>query len=100
MKTKIEDRGDEEGLLCPVCGSCWLHHESVAVFNRNEDAESGICVQAEGMNVQVGTDITQNPSSRRHGLSIRFWCETCGKRSSLGIAQHKGVTLLQWTPVA
>jgi hypothetical protein len=42
-----------------------------------------------------------NPSSRRQGLAIRFFCEGCGGADSddiieLTVAQHKGSTELAW----
>jgi hypothetical protein len=37
-----------------------------------------------------------NPSSRRNGVVIRFWCEDCDVISELTLEQHKGNTLLRW----
>lgn len=41
--------------------------------------------------------LSGNPSARRDGLRVHFWCEFCGDGLTLNIAQHKGVTLLDWT---
>jgi hypothetical protein len=55
----------------------------------------------------VASDPSDNPSSRRHGLAVRFYCEQCGGEADddvieLTIAQHKGSTEIGWryTPKA
>jgi hypothetical protein len=40
----------------------------------------------------------QNPSERRGGVTIRFWCENCHSLSELALAQHKGCSVLAWRP--
>lgn len=30
-------------------------------------------------------------------IAINFWCEGCGKKSTLEISQHKGQTLIEWS---
>jgi hypothetical protein len=37
-----------------------------------------------------------NPSSRRGGVAIRFWCEGCDSAPELTLEQHKGETHLHW----
>jgi hypothetical protein len=37
-----------------------------------------------------------NPSRRRDGLAVRFWCEQCGSVSELTIAQIKGASFVGW----
>jgi hypothetical protein len=48
----------------------------------------------------VASDGSGNPSSRRNGLSIKFWCEGCKGVDEdileLTISPHKGSTLLGW----
>jgi hypothetical protein len=48
----------------------------------------------------VPSDGSGNPSGRRDGLSIKFWCEGCKGVDEdileLTISQHKGSTLLGW----
>jgi hypothetical protein len=41
-----------------------------------------------------------NPSSRRGGIAIRFWCEGCPFISELTLAQHKGSTEVEWPTVS
>ncbi len=102
-----ENYGLGETLLCPCCGGTYLHHDTVFVFNRREDAEMVNKTTVEGTRVvtEVVEDRTSgNPSGRRTGLSVDFWCELCGvdkdgeptKNMRLHILQHKGNTFMQW----
>lgn len=98
----------ETTLKCP-CGSDLVHHDSVEVFERTEDADAGVRVRVSGVDVgwrnekppdrcpaavRVDTSLDGNPSARRQGIAIHFWCEECRGRFVLTIAQHKGMTLL------
>ena len=58
-------------LHCPVCEGEWLHHGRVEVFERpREDAQDGLQVTVQGLQVQITTDLTGNPSARRDGLRL------------------------------
>lgn len=91
-------------LICPRCQSSNLHHLDVTTFNRSEDVETVIVSATDGKTTKTNVlpnENSGNPSSRRDGLAIRFWCEHCGGQSTdelmeLTLAQHKGVTLLEW----
>ena len=94
-------------LLCPVCKSNNLHHCEVEVFHRREDAEQVRVTHVEGGDVthyEIANDVSGNPSSRRSGLRVKFYCEHChgdpkhadGPLFSLNILQHKGTTFLSW----
>jgi hypothetical protein len=109
MKVSIGDNfGLGDALLCPKCNGDYLHHDNIAVFNRREDAEMVRKTAIEGGLVSVASvenKTSGNPSGRRDGLSIDFWCETCGDAESdevireykrLHILQHKGNTFLRW----
>ena len=100
MQPKFGENEESWGseLLCPVCGEQWTHHDQVEVFERQEDAETGVHVRvATGMDkAEVDESLEGNPSSRRNGLCIRFWCEICGAISLLSIAQHKGITYVDF----
>jgi len=87
---------EDNQLLCPVCKEPWLHHIRVQVFERGEDATTGLHVTVSGEEVFTDGKMDDNPSKRRHGLSIEFWCECCGRISVLEFAQHKGKTLFSW----
>lgn len=88
----------ETAILCPNCGSEWMHHGNVEVFERNRDDDvNGIHVYVDGEKVLVDSDAsTRNPSRRRDGIRISFWCERCPFPSSLLIYQHKGQTYTRW----
>jgi hypothetical protein len=96
-------------LLCPRCQSRNLHHAKVTTFNRSEDEETVVVSSTEDKTTRTDVlpnHLSGNPSSRRDGLAIRFWCENCGGQSDddiieLTIAQHKGDTLVEWrfTPI-
>lgn len=83
-------------LGCPNCKGYNMHHMRARVSFRTEDSNEGTYVDiAEGV---VDTRHTQlyNPSARRSGLLIDFWCEDCDERSLLALAQHKGLSLMYW----
>ena len=42
------------------------------------------------------SELSGNPSARRHGIAIEFTCEQCGDGLRLTIAQHEGHTLIEW----
>jgi hypothetical protein len=114
MQTKhpLAKPGGREGtweLVCPQCGEDTLHHDTVTVYARGEDAGTVVrtVIDPEGRPaVDVVRDSqTDNPSRRRHGLAIRFWCEVCGDFGTGGgveltFAQHKGATQVTWRPYA
>jgi len=100
----IEDYYKTQGLLlCPSCGEGDLHSESVTTFNRKEDDE--ICLVTESdirgpSSMSMSRAAPDNPSVRRHGISISFWCEHCHPSVDglvrLKIAQHKGASQIWW----
>lgn len=88
---------DDDTLLCPKCGGNYLHHMAIEVFKRDEDAKDGLHVLIHGSVVTIKHDeMRANPSSRRDGLTIGFYCELCGAESVLKLAQHKGQTITTW----
>jgi hypothetical protein len=100
-------------IACPNCGGINLHHSLVTAFWREkEDSDHGLCVQSGRpeetpksleieTSVETTTTMVGNPSSRRDGVEIRFWCENCNALPRLQLTQHKGTTELQWaTPIA
>lgn len=97
MKIKLEQYSSSEDLLiCPSCGETTLHHGKVEVFSRDgEDSQTGrhVVVESNGW-VNTDNSMGRNPSLRRDGILIHFWCECCADKSVLSIAQHKGATLI------
>jgi hypothetical protein len=91
---------DYSFLCCPGCGDNFLHHDRVTIFDRCEDENECIVTEVnEDGHISIKkSDGLRNPSVRRHGIAIRFWCEHCGPDNpfDLTIAQHKGETRLAW----
>jgi hypothetical protein len=100
---------DDKWLICPSCEDNYLHHTSLTVYNRREDAKetrvTHLGSQMDGFSGSVNDTVTSatvankdcdNPSPRRHGLQIKFWCETCNAEPTLNLYQHKGFTGLEW----
>lgn len=106
------DSNSEERLICPVCSGTYLHQGEVQTFFRGEDEDQTKVTVSNFEYTQdetISNDLTLNPSYRRHGLRISFWCENCqgGKTdeeadntpSTVGdlcIYQHKGETFVEW----
>lgn len=90
---------DEDQLICPYCNSNNLHHSGVSSYDRSEDAEKVRVTHVTGMVVSVANveeAHSNNPSPRRAGLTIEFWCEICDDKPVLAIMQHKGTTYIGW----
>ncbi len=84
-------------LLCPLCGGNYLHHKVIETFERCEDAEEGMHTTITRDRVDVKYEpLVDNPSPRRDGLKIEFYCEFCGNQLTLVILQHKGETWVGW----
>lgn len=86
-------------LRCPCCGSEYLHHAKVTVFDRGEDADAVARTEVLGAQVTIRPldQCQDNPSSRRGGVTIDFWCEGCGSSPiTLTLGQHKGMTEIGW----
>jgi len=96
-KLFLGDIEQETILRCAGCDGDYLHQVKVDVFERREDADEGIHASITGSGMTVDSDLTDNPSGRRHGLTIRFACEFCSTESVVTIAQHKGQTFLKVT---
>ncbi len=84
--------GPARTLLCPSCACNYIHHDKIEVFEREPDAETGLHVTVGNGNASIDNALNANPSSRRHGVNIHFWCEDCDAKPVLSIIQHKGHT--------
>lgn len=93
MKIELDSEGKLE---CPYCEFDYLHYDKIEVFERGEDDNQGLHVTVQDGLATTDLDISANPSLRRHGVSIRFWCEGCKEKPLLTIAQHKGNTYLEF----
>ena len=89
-------------LRCPNCDSNFTHHNTVEVFFREEDQQDvpGVSLKWDPNESQTATSLLlqdQNPSDRRDGIRLGFWCEECPNEAmSLCIVQHKGETFMYW----
>ena len=107
---------DDDGcLVCPSCGSLYLHHCRVATFKRDrEDDPKGDLVLISGLDYWGDEDefneeyrtlirsecpMTENASPRRGSIITEFVCENCGEKPQLAIIQHKGCTYLEWVHI-
>ena len=101
---RIGGDGYPAELLCPCCGSEYLHHAGISVYERNEDAPRTLVTVHEARTIRTAyppSAQSGNPSSRRDAIAIRFWCEGCCNDDrepalELTFAQHKGVTYIEW----
>jgi hypothetical protein len=99
----LESWYNGQDYLCLKCAGCkgsYTHHDKVEVFNRAEDASTGTHGVVDGENVTKDSDISRNPSDRREGILIHYWCENCEARSVLKVAQHKGITWMHTSTLA
>jgi 5-methylcytosine-specific restriction endonuclease McrA len=114
----------KDTLACPHCSGHNLHHYGFTDYERGEDAKTVEivdcgsvlfddkgerhsvygrinCHSFTGGALQVFSDLQgdRNPSARRHGIVIKFWCENCSNISLLCIDQHKGISQIGWRAV-
>lgn len=90
---------DQNQLLCAGCGFEYTHCESVESFEQSDEDfnKNGVHVTVKGYaNISVDCDMSGNPSYRRDGVKLTFWCEGCNKKSILTVAQHKGNTFVEY----
>ena len=95
---------NDNRLQCPYCDEdTGLHQAAVDVFFQPEDTP------VDGIHINHSNEVSlsdkTNPSWRRSGLTLTFWCENCCPEEVpkqdrhilyLNIYQHKGVTCMEW----
>lgn len=95
MIYKSED--GENILMCPHCGEIFLHQYKTEIFDRDEDEVKGLYVKTDRNDgIIVKKDLEGNPSKRRDGLRVHFFCEICQASCALEIYQHKGQTFVKF----
>ena len=104
-KDFLEKENDIHGsshVKCIHCECKLLHQFKVEVFFRKEDNINGLhaIIDESGIekNIKKNNQV-YNPSSRRNGIIIHFYCEHCKKVSLLHIVQHKGCTYIDASTV-
>ena len=106
-RVKTSEASDEyDFLTCPKCGENYLHQHSVTeYFRRGEDGPT-TAMELCGLTTRIPSENAEdrNPSSRRDGIRVSFFCECCSEPDSEGnrnfvkpdielvLAQHKGFT--------
>lgn len=84
-------------LMCPHCGQIFLHQYKTEIFDRKEDDIEGLHVITDTeKGIIIKKDLEGNPSKRRDGLRVHFFCEICSASSALEIYQHKGQTFIKF----
>jgi hypothetical protein len=99
----------EKTIRCPRCRNLFMHHAGVDIFYRDEDDDVCFVVSQNRNSVLTQTrSAPENPSLRRHGIKISFFCEEChssgqhlpfpnGREAfKLNIYQHKGSSNIWW----
>ena len=98
--TPEKKRLDLYNLHCPTCGSIYIHQQTIGIYNCDEDKTTGLHLEVNHTNFTMDTDMKDNPSPRRQGMSILFHCEECDGENPashiLNIFQHKGQTMIGW----
>lgn len=81
-------------LACPACKEPYTHHIGTVIFNRpGEDQPPKLITDCR--DDYILRWLPDNPSARRDGIRILFWCESCRAVFEMTIAQHKGNTYLE-----
>lgn len=92
------DDNTEGHIVCPRCSSDYTHQNDVEIFDRKADSsKKGTHVKVTNSGVYLDSDISNTPSPRRQGLTVRIVCEQCDHDWNLNIYQHKGITYLTVT---
>jgi len=99
---KMDSNGD--GLCCPRCGENNLHHDAFDWYWRPAEDRPSNNIRIEYDTATMRPDAAKrNPSTRRDGMRLQFWCEHCHggdqperPRFELLIYQHKGTTYIVW----
>lgn len=81
-------------LYCAGCGSAYLHQYRVEIYFRKAEGDAiGTHVDVKTGSIVCDEIMTTNPSPRRDGLRVIFFCEHCEAITVLTIFQHSGQTI-------
>ena len=95
---------DDGMLICPVCGSNYLHQAQVrTIFRFREDGPGLQTIHTTDNRIETSFLEDKFIFGRRDVIYIYFNCEHCHVTKTgaldyhtLRIEQHKGLTLMQW----
>lgn len=76
---------------CRHCNDDVLHHVAVDIHERVCEDAYTISRRAYG----GAASTTANPSPRRDGVVILFWCESCHGLTEMRVYQHHGQTVIE-----
>jgi len=91
------DKKHELKFKCAECGYEYIHQYRVEVFERHEDEKECLHVIIEN-GLSVDRSNKSNPSLRRQGIRIKFYCEGCAYDTVVELLQHKGETFINVFP--
>jgi hypothetical protein len=85
-------------IKCPNCDGIHLHQGKITAYCRErEDHTVGtVLIIEKDLASHEPSDMSENPSPRRNGMTIDFDCEECDAEPRLAIYQHMGCTYVQW----
>jgi hypothetical protein len=101
MNDVLANALEDNASCCAWCRSINLHHDRITVFDGSEDDKETMVTEIENgaaMLMRLPSDQTRNPSSRRHSLTIRFYCEQCDGLTEL--TQGAPIRPANWTAVS
>lgn len=88
---------DNAYMTCPNCGGEHLHQDRCEVYWRqSEGGPSDTIISSTAESTKQSGVQDRNPSDKRDGVLIRFWCENCSAHPELAVYQHKGNTIVRW----
>lgn len=93
-ETSDVNLSSEGTLVCPSCGTDYLHHYHVTSYRREVD-EGPVIHRNLGKLRFNGERQEGCPSSRRGAVGVRLHCENCDDIHELCIVQHKGRTIIE-----
>jgi len=99
---EFDDSSAPANLICPKCQGQYLQHDAITIFERDEEDAPSHALHVEGgrlSKIEGAQADRANPSLRRNGVSVRFWCESCRAIQELTIEQHKGSTYMRWREI-
>ncbi len=90
----IYNKKHELKFKCSSCGYEYIHQYFIEIFDRDEDEKECLHVTVNEKRLLTDRSNKSNPSPRRQGIRIKFYCESCPYDTVMEIYQHKGETFV------